>query len=86
MISNYINRLLWISILITMWGLIGVIAETVDKDWKITPGGLPATTLFILGLLIGAIGQILIRMDAKIDVLEQRLSKLKEHPPKEPHG
>jgi hypothetical protein len=84
MIFNHINRLLWISIILTMWGLVGVIAEMVDKEWKITPKGLPASTLFVVGFLIGAIGQILIRMDAKIDVLAQRQSKLKEHLPKEP--
>jgi hypothetical protein len=77
---GYINRLLWVSIVLVGWGLIGLIADMVKEGAgaRITPSGLPGATLLTIGILFGAVGQILIRLVAKIDVLEQRLAKLNE--------
>jgi hypothetical protein len=78
MIVGYVNRLLWLSLLITLWGFVGLILESLKGDTQITTSGLPAATLLTLGLLIGLIGQVLLRLAAKIEVLELRISKLSE--------
>ncbi len=81
---GYINRLLWVSILLMLWGFVGLIVEVVKEGAQITPRGLPGATLLTMGLLIGAVGQVLIRQAARIDLLEQRLTKLGERASKEP--
>jgi hypothetical protein len=78
MIVGYVNRLLWLSLLITLWGFVGLILESLKGDTQITTPGLPGATLLTLGLLIGLIGQVLFRLAAKIEVLELRISKLSE--------
>jgi hypothetical protein len=86
MIVGYVNRLLWLSLLITLWGFVGLILESLKGDTQITTPGLPAATLLTLGLLIGLIGQVLLRLAAKIEVLELRISKLSEKNTQEKSG
>jgi hypothetical protein len=68
-----VNRLLGASALCTLWGLAGVVVETVSEGIVITPRGLPGATLLMIGLLTGAVGQLLFRQAVKIEALERRL-------------
>ena len=67
-----VNRLLWASVLCILWGLAGLVAETVSEGTQLTPRGLPAATLLTIGMLAALVGQILFRLAARVEALERR--------------
>ena len=76
-----VNRLLWVSCICILWGLAGVIVETVSEGTQITPRGLPGATLLMLGVIAGAIGQVLFQLTTRIEILERRSSEKGDRSP-----
>jgi hypothetical protein len=73
-----------VTIILILWGLVGLIVESVSEDVRITPRGLSGSTLLAMGLLFGAVGQVLFRLALRIEILELRLNKLSENASKGP--
>jgi hypothetical protein len=74
-----VNRLLWVSCLCILWGLPGMIVELASEGkTQITPSGLPGATLLMIGIITGAISQVLFQLTTRIEILEHRLSEKRD--------
>jgi hypothetical protein len=72
--AKSVNGLLLASLLLVIGGLATLILEAVGLGSQVSRPAPSGGTLLLVGVLFGAVGQIMLRQNARIEALERRLS------------
>jgi hypothetical protein len=80
MSTKSVKGLLLASLLLVIGGLATLVLEAVGLGSEVNRPVPSGVTLLLVGVLIGAVGQVLLGQNARIEALERRLSERSEHP------
>ena len=68
-----IYAILWVSLFCVIWGVVRLLFEIFGNNDSPSPYNLNGQTLLLVGILCGAVGQVLFRQQARIMDMERAL-------------